>query len=125
MLNLTRRALFAAPLAAAASTVVSRRAGARLRISLNAYSFNRALLDGGMSISDLINCCAQHNFDGLDLTGYYFPGYPQAPSGERIYEVKRAAFQNAASMIGAGVRNDFALTDPSSPRKSHSAQRSY
>lgn len=117
MLNLTRRALVATPLAAAAAnTVVTRSAGTRLRIGLNAYSFNKPLLDGSMSLSDLVNYCARHNLDGLDLTGYYFLGYPEVPSDERIYAVKRMAFQNGVSIIGTGVRNDFALTDPSSRR---------
>ena len=54
--------------------------------------------------------------DGVDLTGYYFKGYPNAPSDEVIYSIKRAAFLNGVTITGTGVRNDFALTDPSSRR---------
>lgn len=125
MLTISRRACLAATLstplalpfaAAAASSIVPRSTGTRLRIGLNAFSFNKPLLAGKMSISQLLEYCARHNFDGLDLTGYYFLGYPKVPSDERIYEVKRAAFQNGVSIIGTGVRNDFALTDASSLR---------
>lgn len=117
MIEVTRRSVFATSFAAAAATTgVPRSSGTRLRIGLNAYSFNKPLLAGTMSLSELIEYCARHNFDGLDLTGYYFLGYPKVPSDERIHAVKRIAFQNGVSIIGTGVRNDFALTDPSSLR---------
>ena len=55
--------------------------GPRLKVSLNAYSFNTALVapaSGGkpaMTLFDLLDFCARHNFDAIDPTGYYFPGY--------------------------------------------------
>jgi len=69
-----------------------------------------------MTILDVIDYCAQQQLDGVDLTGYYFPGYPNVPSDEFIYAVKRAAFLNGVTITGTGVRNDFALADPSSRR---------
>jgi sugar phosphate isomerase/epimerase len=71
---------------------------------------------GTMTIPDVIDYCAQQEIDGVDLTGYYFKGYPNAPSDEVIYSIKRAAFLNGVTITGTGVRNDFALTDPSSRR---------
>ncbi|MEP7362610.1 MAG: sugar phosphate isomerase/epimerase family protein [Acidobacteriota bacterium] len=90
--------------------------GARIRIGLNAYSFNKPLLAGTMSIPDVLNYCAKQQLDGVDLTGYYFKGYPNAPTDENIYSVKRAAFLNGVTITGTGVRNDFTLTDASSRR---------
>lgn len=108
--------LAAAPLFAGRE--VKRREGTRVKIGLNAYSFNKPLMAGTMKIADVIDYCAQQGIDGVDLTGYYFPGYPNVPSDEYIYGVKRAAFLNGVTITGTGVRNDFALTDASS-RKGH------
>lgn len=83
----------------------------KLKISLNAYSFDKPLRDGKMTISDLLDYCARVGFDGVDLTGYYFPGYPVVPSDEFIYEVKRKAFKLGLGISGTGVRNDFTWAD--------------
>ena len=90
--------------------------GTRVRVGLNAYSFNRPLMAGTMSIPDVLAYCAKNGIDGVDLTGYYFRGYPNVPTDENIYSIKRAAFLNGVSITGTGVRNDFALTDASSRR---------
>jgi sugar phosphate isomerase/epimerase len=90
--------------------------GTRIRIGLNAYSFNRPLMAGTMTIPDVISYCARNAIEGLDLTGYYFKGYPSVPTDDTIYSVKRAAFLNGVTISGTGVRNDFALADASSRR---------
>ena len=95
---------------------VRRLQGTHLKIGLNAYSFNRPLMAGKMALSDVIDYCAKHNIDGLDATGYYFPGYPNVPSDKYIRDLKRKAFVNGVTISGTGVRNDFALTDASSRR---------
>ena len=97
---------------------VKRQTGTRIKIGLNAYSFNKPLMAGTMKIPEVIEYCAQQQIDGVDLTGYYFPGYPNVPSDEYIHAVKRTAFLNGVTITGTGVRNDFALTDPSS-RQGH------
>ena len=90
---------------------VRRRNGTRIKIALNAYSFNRPLSEGRMTLDDVIDYCALHGVDGVDPTGYYFAGYPSAPSDESVFNLKRKAFQNGVTIGGTGVRNDFALTD--------------
>jgi sugar phosphate isomerase/epimerase len=82
-----------------------------LKISLNAFSFDKPLQQGSMSISDLLDYCARIGFDGVDLTGYYFPGYPVVPSDNFIYEVKRKAIKLGLGISGTGVRNDFTWSD--------------
>ncbi len=84
----------------------------KLKISLNAYSFDKPLRQVTMTISDLLDYCARIGFDGVDLTGYYFPGYPTVPSDDFIYEVKRKAFKLGLGICGTGVRNDFTWSDP-------------
>jgi len=79
----------------------------KLKISLNAFSFDKPLHAGTMTISDLLDYCARIGFDGVDLTGYYFPGYPAIPTDEFIYEVKKKAYRLGLGISGTGVKNDF------------------
>ncbi len=84
----------------------------KTKISLNAYSFNNPLRSGEMTIADMLDFAAETGFEGVDLTGYYFPGYPATPSDEYIYRVKHKAFRLGLEICGTGVKNDFTLTDP-------------
>jgi sugar phosphate isomerase/epimerase len=104
------------PQAARAEGEVKRHAGTRIKIGLNSFSFNRPLLAGKMTLDEVIDYCAAHNIDGVDTTGYYFPGYPNVPTDEYIYNLKRKACFNGVTISGTGVRNDFTLTDASSRR---------
>jgi len=94
-----------------AQRTISRNAGVHVRLGLNAYSFNQPLVNGAMTLSDVVDYCAQHGIEGVDTTGYYFPGYPKAPTDEYVYALKRKAFLNGVTISGTGVRNDFAVTD--------------
>jgi sugar phosphate isomerase/epimerase len=89
----------------------------RLKLSLNAFSFNAPLLDGTMSLDDLLDFCAVQGFFALDITGYYFKGYPEVPSDEKIYQVKRKALSKGIEISGTGVRNDFTYADESKRRE--------
>jgi hypothetical protein len=82
-----------------------------LKTSLNAYSFNRPLLDGTVSIGELIEFCADTGFEGIDITAYYFKGYPQVPPDEYLFDIKRKAFKAGLEITGTGVRNDFTIAD--------------
>lgn len=85
---------------------------AKLKTSLNAYSFNSPLSKGEMNLDDLLEFCAENQFDAVDLTGYYFPGYPEVPSDEYLYHIKQKAFLLGLEISGTGVRNDFTDPDP-------------
>src|SRR5215207_1065522 len=65
---------------------IERAGGSYVKTSLNAFSFskmlnnyNKGLRDSSMSMFDLLDFCAKQNFDAVDLTGYFFPGYPVVP----------------------------------------------
>lgn len=94
-----------------------RAGGPRLKTSLNAYSFNKMLADHlkgagkGMSLFELLDFCAEQNFDAIDPTGYYFPGYPKPPSDAFLSEFKRRAFILGLDISGTGVRTHFASAD--------------
>jgi sugar phosphate isomerase/epimerase len=83
-----------------------------LKIALNAYSFNQPLSDGAMDIEDVFEFCTNHNIQACDLTAYYFPGYPQVPPDNYLYNIKRKAFSLGLEICGTGVRNDFTNPDP-------------
>lgn len=91
----------------------------RLKLSLNAFSFNDVLLNGSMNLDQLLEYCAEIGFDAADLTAYYFPGYPNVPDDEYLYHLKRKAFRLGLEISGTGVRNDF--TDPHKKKRKESA----
>jgi len=88
----------------------------KFKLSLNLFSFNALLSDRKVDLYDMLDFCAEHNFDALDPTGYYFPEYPQVPSDEFINEFKRRAFLLGLDISGTGVRNDFTEPDPNKRR---------
>jgi len=92
-----------------AGSLVQRKRGSHVKLALNAYSFNKPLMDGSMKLAEVIDFCAENELEGVDLTGYYFPGYPKVPTDEFIYGIKRHAWMNGVTIGGTGVRNDFAL----------------
>jgi sugar phosphate isomerase/epimerase len=116
MSNLIDRRNFLAVAGLAALSVradekVVREPGVKLKLGLNAYSFDKQLKAGSMTLADAVHFCAQHAVDAIDPTGYYFPGYPKVPPDDYIYNLKRVAFVNGVAISGTGVRNDFAVAD--------------
>jgi len=89
-----------------------------IKLALNAYSFNDALMAKGtpekpaFTLFDLLDWCAVQNIEGIDITGYYIPTYPNVPSDEYTYELKRKAFSLGIDITGTGIRNNFASPDP-------------
>jgi sugar phosphate isomerase/epimerase len=103
---------------ALADPQIKRIGGPKLKISLNAYSFSKMLNDHkkdpstGISLFDLLDFCAKNNFEAVDPTGYFFPGYPsELPTDAFINEFKRRAFELGLDISGTGVRNNFTLPD--------------
>jgi sugar phosphate isomerase/epimerase len=100
---------------------IKRAGGSALKVSCNAYSFGKLLNDQlqgrgeGLSLFDLLEFCAKENFDGIDPTGYYLPGYekngPGVPTDKYIFELKRRAFDLGLGISGTGVGNNFTVSD--------------
>ncbi len=93
---------------------VNKKFGHKFKISLNVYSFNQPLMDKKIDLFDVLDFCAENNFDAIDPTGYYFPGYPEVPSDDFMREFKRKAFLLGLDISGTGVRNDFSNPDENS-----------
>jgi sugar phosphate isomerase/epimerase len=102
-----------APLAHAANTgsLADENSNNRFKISLNAYSFNEPLRNGKTNLDAVMEFCAKEGFDAIDLTGYYFPGYPEPPSDEYIFHLKRKAHALGLAISGTGIRNEFGDPD--------------
>ena len=90
-----------------------------VRFSLNAYSFNARLMEKSptdgrpvFGLSDLIDWAAAQNLEAVDITGYYFPGYPIPPSDSVIQVVRKRAAGRGLAISGTGIRNHFAAADP-------------
>jgi len=111
-------------LPAVAAEPIKRCGGCMLKVSLNAYSFVRLLNDNirgrgkGLTLFDLLDFCAQHDFEAIDPTGYYFPGYGSVREGKKgiptdafIRDFKRRAFELGVAISGTGVANDLATAD--------------
>lgn len=86
-------------------------AEAHIRFSVNAYSFNAQLRAGKMTLSDMMEFAAEAGFDAVDLTGYYLPGYPEAPADEALFALKRKAFSLGLAISWAGTRSNFVVPD--------------
>ena len=71
----------------------------------------------GMSLIQLLEYCAEVNFDAVDPTGYFFPGYPKPPSDKFLNDFKRRAFELGLDLSGTGVRNDLATADAAARAK--------
>ncbi len=83
-----------------------------LKTSLNAYSFNALLMNGTMSLDDLLDFTAREGFDAIDITGYYFKGYPSVPANDTLFLFKRRAHALGLAISGTGIRTDFTNPDP-------------
>jgi sugar phosphate isomerase/epimerase len=125
LLPILATGLGGAATAAASVGPIPRVGGSHLKISLNAYSFARLLNNKvlgrgeGLNLVDLCEWCAKHNFDGIDATGYYFPGYRdrKLPTDTQIFELKRRAFELGLGISGTGVGNNFTIADRAARQK--------
>jgi sugar phosphate isomerase/epimerase len=64
-----------------------------------------------MSLDEMLAFCSNLGFDAVDITAYYFPGYPEVPSDAFLHEIKRKAFLQGLEVSGTGVRNDFTFPE--------------
>jgi len=92
--------------------------GRQIKFTLNAFSFDGALTGKekypeypDFSLPDLVDWCSDNQIEALDITGYYFPGYPKVPTDEYIYSLKKRCFKKGVDISGIGVRNFFSSPD--------------
>jgi len=102
---------------------LKRAGGARLLLSMAAYSFDAYLKgskrkSGGsesakrFDLFQFIDYCAEHGCQGTELTSYYFP--PDL-TPEFLIKIKRHAFLRGIDISGTAVGNTF--TDPAGAKR--------
>ena len=90
-----------------------------LRPGLNAYSFLGLLTENakdpnkGIDLFAVCDFCAKQDLAAVDLTGYFFPGYPKPPDDAFIARIKRHTHNLGLTISGTGVRNDLTTADKS------------
>lgn len=88
-----------------------------LKPALNAFSFLELLNANakdpaaGLDLFGVCDFCAREGLGGVDVTGYFFPGYPEAPADAYLFRLKRHAHRLGLEITGTGVRNDFTAAD--------------
>jgi len=114
---LTRSASLAAAAAIPATAIAApagivRESGVKLKLGLNAYSFDKTLRDGSMTLTDAVHFCAQHGVDALDPTGYYFPVIPKSrptstlrSEADRLRQRRRHQRHGRAKRLCGGGRS--------------------
>jgi sugar phosphate isomerase/epimerase len=116
-LHLAAFSPLAAATASAAYAPISPQCKARFTPTLNVYSFleqlnaNMADVTKGIDIFGVCDFCVKHDIEAVDLTGYFFPGYPNAPADDYIARIKRYTHDRGIVISGTGVKNDFATAD--------------
>jgi sugar phosphate isomerase/epimerase len=102
----TLAATLAAGPAFAAIDPIKRIGGARMRLSLAAYSFRTALSGAKktMTLDDFVDLASTYDLDAIEPTSYYFPE-PATPAYCR--SLRRHAFLQGLSISGTAVRNNF------------------
>ena len=83
----------------------------RLQYSVNAYTFNSLLRSGEMTFFDMMEFASTLGLDAVDLTGYYFAGYPKVPDDKTLFQLKKKALQLGLNITWTGVRNNFVNPD--------------
>jgi sugar phosphate isomerase/epimerase len=89
-------------------------ASTRLQYSVNAYAFNSMLRSGEMTFFDMMEFAANIGLDAVDLTGYYFQSYPEIPTDNELFKLKRKALELGLNISWTGIRNDFVNPDSDS-----------
>lgn len=80
---------------------------AKVKFSVNAYTFNEQLRSGEMNFYDMMEFAADLGLDAVDLTGYYFSTYPNIPDNKTLYQLKKKALELGLNITWTGVKNNF------------------
>lgn len=64
-----------------------------------------------MDLAGLMDFAADIGLDAVDLTGYYFPSYPEVPTDQELFALKRKALSLGLDISWTGVRNNFVTPD--------------
>ncbi|RCS26779.1 sugar phosphate isomerase/epimerase [Polaribacter sp. WD7] len=87
----------------------------RVKYSVNAFTFNDMLRNGEMDFFDMMDFASDIGLDAVDLTCYYFEGYPKATiDSKMLFKLKKKALALGLDITWTGVRNNFVKPDETS-----------
>ncbi|GAB5555555.1 MAG: hypothetical protein Sapg2KO_51460 [Saprospiraceae bacterium] len=89
-------------------------APSRVQYSVNAFSFNELLRSGKMTFFDMMDFASTLGLNAVDLTGYYFPDYPEIPDDKVLFALKKKALELGLNITWTGIRNNFVSPDKAS-----------
>lgn len=78
-----------------------------MKLGTCAYSYRELLTSGKMTLDEFLDTAASLNFDGVELTSYYFP----EESREYLLRIKRDTFVRGLDISGTAVGGNFANAD--------------
>ena len=104
-LLLSSRSIFSNPLLE--TKTLNAKTSAKVKFSVNAYTFNNLLRSGKMDFYDMMEFAANLGLDAVDLTGYYFFTYPNIPDDNTIFKLKKKALELGLNITWTGVKNNF------------------
>jgi len=84
-----------------------------MKLSCCAYSYRDLLSAGKMTMESFLQTCRQLDFDGVELTQYYFP----EETDRYLNHLKREAFRLGLDVSGAAVGGNFSNADATARRK--------
>ncbi|WP_437192138.1 sugar phosphate isomerase/epimerase family protein [Planctomicrobium sp. SH527] len=100
-----------------AANPIVRTGKAHFKLSLAAYSFHKQMFrnwpkpsekTSDFSLVNVIDFCAKHNVDAVELTSYYFPN---PLTSEYINQIKEQTFRLGIDISGTAIGNDFCLPE--------------
>lgn len=84
-----------------------------MKLSTCAYSYRELLTTDRMTMEQFLDTCRDLNFDGVELTAYYFPDL----STEYLHHIKRETFRRGLDVSGTAVGGNFSNADPEKRRQ--------
>ena len=78
-----------------------------MKLATCAYSYRDLLTTGQMTLEQLLDIARELNFDGVELTAYYFPDL----SASTLHRIKREAFDRGLDVSGTAVGGNFSQED--------------
>jgi len=79
-----------------------------MKLATCAYSYRDLLKSDKMTLEQFLDTARELNFDGVELTAYYFPEL----SADYLHHIKRETFSRGLDVSGTAVGGNFSNADP-------------
>lgn len=97
---------------------ITRKGTPVVKVGCAAYSYQKYLKDGSMTLEQFMEAAAEMGCDGVELTSYYFPG---GFNTAYLNKLKRRALVLGLDICATSVADNFAV--PPSPKRTADIER--